>query len=106
MASTTSTRRVRNPETGRLMSVAQSQAHRKALNAAKRKRSLSTATATKATKASTPASTFVAGKRVPEIVAAVIAGTAPTGTLEALMERFEGRAERRALKLDAMPAGE
>lgn len=44
----------------------------------------------------TDADKFVAGKTTEAVVRAIHAGTAPDGTLAALVARFERKAERRA----------
>ena len=44
----------------------------------------------------TPADVFIAGKTTEAIVRAMLAGTAPDGTLAALVARFDRKAERRA----------
>lgn len=44
----------------------------------------------------TPADVFVAGKTTEQVVRAIHAGTAPEGTLAALVGRFDRKAERRA----------
>lgn len=51
----------------------------------------------------TKASAFVAGKRVPEVLAAIVDGSAPEGTAAALLARFETRAARKATKAKAQP---
>jgi hypothetical protein len=45
-----------------------------------------------------PAHDFVAGKRVPEVLQAMLDGTAPDGTTETLLDRFRARKERKAHK--------
>lgn len=44
----------------------------------------------------TPADVFVAGKTTEAVVRAIADGTAPDGTLTALVARFDRKAERRA----------
>ncbi len=44
----------------------------------------------------TDADRFVAGKTTEDVVRAIHAGTAPEGTLAALVARFDRKAERRA----------
>ena len=49
----------------------------------------------------TPADVFVAGKTTETIVRAIAAGTAPDGTLAALVARFDRKAESREARADA-----
>jgi len=44
----------------------------------------------------TPADVYIAGKTTEAIVRAILTGDAPTGTLEALVARFDRKVERRA----------
>lgn len=44
---------------------------------------------------------FVAGKTTEDVVRAIHAGTAPEGTLDALVARFDRKAERKAEKAAA-----
>jgi len=44
---------------------------------------------------SNPADVFIAGKTTETIARALLAGTAPDGTLAALVARFDRKAERR-----------
>jgi hypothetical protein len=46
----------------------------------------------------TPADIFVAGKTTEQVVRAIADGTAPDGTLAALVARFDRKAERREAK--------
>lgn len=46
----------------------------------------------------TPGDVFVAAKTTEDVVRAIHAGTAPEGTLDALVARFDRKAERRATK--------
>ena len=45
---------------------------------------------------STPAELFVSGKTAESIVRALVAGEAPDGTLVALRDRYDRKAEKRA----------
>lgn len=47
---------------------------------------------------STPADVFVSGKTTEAVVRAILAGTAPDGTLAALVARFDRKAAARAEK--------
>lgn len=49
----------------------------------------------------TDADRFIAGKTTEEVVRALAAGTAPDGTLPALVARFDRKAERREAKAAA-----
>ena len=44
----------------------------------------------------TPADVYIAGKTTEAVCRAILAGTAPEGTLAALVARFDRKAERRA----------
>jgi hypothetical protein len=50
---------------------------------------------------STPADVFVAGKTTEAVCRAILKGTAPDGTLAALVARFDRKAERREGKAAA-----
>jgi hypothetical protein len=49
----------------------------------------------------TPADVFIAGKTTEQVVRAIDAGTAPEGTLKALVARFDRKAERREARVEA-----
>jgi hypothetical protein len=48
-----------------------------------------------------PADVFVAGKTTEQVVRAIADGSAPDGTLAALVARFDRKAERREAKVAA-----
>lgn len=47
---------------------------------------------------STPADVFIAGKTTEQVVRAIADGSAPEGTLAALVARFDRKAEARATR--------